>query len=75
MTFTAVVAAAALAMWAAPLTAAAQAVAKVSRIGFLSAGYSSAAPPATEAFRTEMRSHGWVEGQNIVIDFRFAEYE
>src|SRR4030095_4024000 len=43
----------------------------VPRIGFLS----QAAPPAPnlEAFRQGLREHGYVEGKNIVIEYRNAE--
>jgi putative ABC transport system substrate-binding protein len=73
---------------AAPLVAEAQHAGKVYRIGFLLAGRTPAqdlpkgrmllpglpgAPHLIEAFRQELRERGWVEGQNIVIDFRFAE--
>jgi putative ABC transport system substrate-binding protein len=44
------------------------------RIGYLSSGSSSmAAPPVIDAFRQGLRDLGWVEGQNLVIDYRFAE--
>jgi len=43
------------------------------RIGYLSAGLAAAVPRFTEAFRQGMRDLGWVEGQNIFIEYRFAE--
>jgi putative ABC transport system substrate-binding protein len=53
----------------------AQQESKVRRIGFLSA---LAGPPATssgnlEAFKRGLRAHGWEEGRNIAIDYRWAE--
>ncbi|MFZ1058456.1 MAG: ABC transporter substrate-binding protein [Candidatus Rokuibacteriota bacterium] len=60
-------------MLLAPLGAAAQPPGKVPRIGYLSAGSPSGAPHLLEAFRQGLRELGWVEGQNIVIDYRFAE--
>src|SRR6185312_3701663 len=30
-------------------------------------------PPLLDAFRLGLRDLGWVEGQNIVIDYRYAE--
>ena len=33
----------------------------------------SAAAPLIEPFRQTLREFGWVEGRNIVIDFRFAD--
>ena len=62
-----------LAMLLAPLGAAAQQPGKVPRIGYFSAGSPSGAPHLLEAFRKGLRELGWVEGQNIVIDYRFAE--
>ena len=58
---------------AAPLAAEAQPAGKVHRIGYLSSGSSSTAAAFIEAFRQGLRELGWVEGQNIVIDYRFAE--
>ena len=46
---------------------------KIPRIGFLSASSSSADRPADEAFQRGLRDLGWVKGQNIVIDYRYAE--
>src|SRR5262249_10941714 len=43
----------------------------VRRIGYLAGGLSTG--PYPEAFRRGLRELGWVEGQNIVIDYRFAE--
>ena len=44
---------------------------KVHRIGYLGSG--TAVPLMLDAFRQGLRELGWVEGQNIVIDYRFAE--
>jgi len=59
----------------APLSAEAQQTGKVYRIGYLDAGSGSGSgnPRALEAFREHLRELGWVEGQNIVIEYRFAE--
>jgi putative ABC transport system substrate-binding protein len=56
----------------APLAARAQQPRKVYRIGFV---WDSPAvwPHALEAFRQGLRDLGWVEGQNIVIEYRWAE--
>ena len=62
-----------LAMLLAPLGAAAQQPGKVPRIGYFSAGSPSSAPHLLEAFRKGLRELGGVEGQNIVVDYRFAE--
>ncbi|HEV8581435.1 MAG TPA: hypothetical protein VGX68_20405, partial [Thermoanaerobaculia bacterium] len=57
---------------AAPLAAGAQQPAKVARIGFLVTG--SLESPETrislDAFRQGLRERGYVEGQNIVIEYR-----
>jgi putative ABC transport system substrate-binding protein len=73
---------------AAPLAAEAQPAGKVYRIGYLLAGRPPAqdllkgrtlrpglpgAPHLIEALRQELRARGWIEGQNIVIEYRFAE--
>jgi len=48
----------------------AQQPAKIPRIGFLSGGGD---PSAVEALRQGLRGLGYIEGRNIVIDFRSAE--
>ncbi len=58
---------------AAPLAVEAQQAGKVPRIGFLSVTSPSDRPPLLDAFRQGLRELGWVEGQNIVIDYRYAE--
>ena len=58
---------------AAPLAAEAQQAGKVPRIGFLSVTSPSDRPPLLDAFRQRLRELGWVEGRNIVIDYRYAE--
>jgi putative ABC transport system substrate-binding protein len=58
---------------AAGLIAGAQQAGKVPRIGFLSLTSPSDRPPLLETFRQRPRELGWVEGQNIVIDYRYAE--
>ena len=57
----------------APLAAGAQPAGKVYRIGFL--GNSTAALEAhlVGPFREGLRELGYVEGQNIVIEYRWAE--
>src|SRR5262245_46358624 len=57
-----------------PLAARAQQQAgKVPRIGFLGLTSPSDRPSLLDAFRQGLRELGWVEGQNIVIDYRYAE--
>ena len=57
----------------APLAADAPPTGKVYRIGYLGMGSATVSPPFVEAFREGLRELGLVEGQNIVIDYRFAE--
>src|SRR5262247_4577855 len=54
---------------AAPLAAEAQQAGKVWRIGVLLASDS----PNVEAFRQELRKLGYVEGRNILIEYRWHE--
>src|SRR3990170_2635684 len=50
--------------------AAAQQAGKVARIGYLSLG--SGPNEVTDAFLQGLREHGYVVGQNIVIEYRWA---
>jgi putative ABC transport system substrate-binding protein len=56
-----------------PLAAHAQQSAKVPRIGLLRVGLASANDGRVEAMRAGLRQLGYVEGKNIVIEFRWAE--
>jgi putative ABC transport system substrate-binding protein len=58
---------------AGPITAEAQAPAKVPRIGYLSVLSPTDNPYTLEAFRQGLRELGYVEGQTIAIEYRFAE--
>src|SRR6266542_3983897 len=59
------------AVLSAPLVIEAQQTGKVSRIGFLF--YGSPGPsPELDAFRQGLRELGYIEGQNIAIEYRFA---
>jgi len=69
----ALVAVLAVSLLAAPLAVDAQQAGKVPRIGFLGMTSPSDRPPLLDAFRQRLRELGWVEGQNIVIDYRYAE--
>src|SRR5438128_1388344 len=62
-----------LSLLAAPLAADAQQAGKVPRIGFLGVTSPSDRPSHLDAFRQRLRELGWVEGQNVVIDYRYAE--
>src|SRR5215471_862287 len=46
---------------------------KVPRIGLLSAGSRSTNASRIEALRQGLRDLGYMEGQNIIIEFRYAE--
>jgi putative ABC transport system substrate-binding protein len=62
----------ALALLVAPLAVGAQPVRKVSRVGFLANGSAAASPPV-DAFRRGLRGFGYVEGQNVALEIRWAE--
>ena len=51
----------------------AQQPAKIPRIGYLAASSLSALAPRTEAFRQGLRELGYMEGKNIVIEWRSTE--
>jgi putative tryptophan/tyrosine transport system substrate-binding protein len=61
-----------LALGAAPLAAEAQQAAKVARIGYLSPNLASS-PHLRDAFLQGLRDLGYVEGRNLVIEYRDAE--
>jgi ABC-type uncharacterized transport system substrate-binding protein len=63
----------ALGLFAAPLVAEAQQPEKVYRIGVLVLAPLSARPQQWEAFRQGLREHGYLEGRNVVIEFRSAD--
>jgi putative tryptophan/tyrosine transport system substrate-binding protein len=54
-------------------SALAQQPTKVPRIGYLTGASPSSMSARTEAFRQGLRELGYVEGKNIVIEWRFAE--
>src|SRR5438552_8988928 len=60
------------ALLAAPLTIEAQQAAKIARIGYL-AGDLAAGPHLQEAFLQGLRDLGYIEGRNVVIEYRDAE--
>lgn len=65
-----------LTLVAAPSAAHAQPAEKAVRIGYLSiggAGTSAVYARPLEAFRQRLRELGWVEGRNLVIEYRFAD--
>ena len=67
----------ALAGLAAPLATEAQPTGKISRIGYLAQGDGADAGErsALAGFRQGLRDLGYVEGQNLIIEFRWAKTE
>jgi putative tryptophan/tyrosine transport system substrate-binding protein len=63
-----------LGLLVAPLAAAAPAThARIAFLGLTPAPSSSARPPVEAAFQQHLRELGWVEGQNLTIEWRWAE--
>jgi putative tryptophan/tyrosine transport system substrate-binding protein len=62
-----------LGLLSAPLTTEAQPPMKVPRIGYLSATSRAHAAMNAEAFRQGLRELGYVEGQTIAIEYRYAD--
>jgi putative tryptophan/tyrosine transport system substrate-binding protein len=62
-----------LAILAAPLESRAQSGRTAHRIGFLGGASASGYAPLVEALRQGLRDHGYVDGQNIAIEYRWAE--
>jgi putative ABC transport system substrate-binding protein len=48
---------------------------KVFRIGYLDPSSAPATAGLLEAFRQELSKYGWIEGKNIIIEYRFAELQ
>ena len=59
--------------FAAPLAAEAQQRGKVYRVGYVTSSSADRSAQAVDAFRLGLRELGYVEGQNIVVDYRFGE--
>jgi hypothetical protein len=55
-----------------PLGAEAQQAGKVARVGFLSPGERSSRGWQADVLKEALRGHGWVEGENLVIEYRFG---
>src|SRR5262249_15979746 len=51
----------------------AQQTGKIFRIGYLDASTASGSAVLVDAFRQELSKLGWIEGKNIIIEYRFAE--
>ena len=64
---------AAAALLAAPVAAETPQGTKLPRIGYLMFNSAVSGRDVFIAFRQTMRELGWIEGQNIIIEARFAE--
>jgi putative ABC transport system substrate-binding protein len=53
----------------------AQQTGKVARIGFLDSSTASGMAVLLDAFKQGLSKLGWIEGKNIIIEYRFAEYK
>src|SRR5712692_4017065 len=60
------------ALFAWPLVARAQQQAKIARLGYLGFGAPAASANRVEALRAGLRDLGYVEGKNLVIEFRWS---
>ena len=65
--------AALMAMGIAPRAVRAQQKGRVYRIGYLSAPSRASVEGVVQAFLRALRELGWVEGQNLIIEYRWAE--
>ena len=70
--FIAALGAAAASAWPLPLSAQQRAT-KIPRIGFLALSQEAATPELLNVFRAGLRERGYVEGQNIAVEYRFAK--
>ena len=57
----------------APLAAKAQQAGKVFRIGYLSAPTRESVEGILQAFLRALRNLGWIEGHNVIIEYRWAD--
>jgi putative tryptophan/tyrosine transport system substrate-binding protein len=46
---------------------------KIPRIGYLTAASASAMVPRSDAFRQGLRELGYIEGKNIIVEYRFGD--
>jgi ABC-type uncharacterized transport system substrate-binding protein len=54
-------------------SAAAQQPGKIFRIGFLDSSTSSGSVAVLDVFRQELSKFGWIDGKNIIFEYRFAD--
>jgi len=57
----------------APIAAEAQQTGRVYRIGYLTVPSRETAQGVANSFQLGLRDLGWIESQNVVIDYRFAD--
>ena len=50
-----------------------QAPAKIPRVGWVWAGRSAGNPTEAEGFRQGLKELGYIEGENVIVDYRFGE--
>ena len=62
-----------LGLLAGPVHVTAQQTGKVYRIGILTGGSASSSKPNIDPFREALRELGYVEGKNVVIEYRHAD--
>jgi putative ABC transport system substrate-binding protein len=60
-------------LYALSIPAQAQQPTKIPRVGYLATNSHSVISARVEAFRQGLRELGYVEGKNIVIEYRYAE--
>jgi putative tryptophan/tyrosine transport system substrate-binding protein len=60
-----------LSLLVAPLSAEMPPGEKVARIGYLAPGTATANAAGRQAFTDGLRNHGWIEGQNLAIEYRW----
>jgi len=73
LTVATILAALTLSVFAIPLLAEGQPTSRVPRIGYLAWSYPPPSDPWREPFRERLRELGYVEGENIVVEYRWAE--
>jgi ABC-type uncharacterized transport system substrate-binding protein len=56
-----------------PVIAEAQQPAKIPRIGYLPGNYRADPGPNVEAFRHGLKDLGYIEGQNILLEYRYSD--
>ena len=60
-------------IFAAPLAAEEQQAGKVYRIGYLSTPTRESVARGVDAFLRKLRELGWIDGKNLIIEYRWAE--